>query len=290
MSGIDHLSGPLEFRKEKRYQLVLMPLNHFGEKARFILDLIDAPYEEVNIFGILCIFLRGRSIPWLIDKKSCSCIGNSDQILSYMNAEHVPTMTKEKRVAAEILLRRTDATISWEEKLNGLGHAVQGYAYYYVLHKDSSIDFPLATWGGFEPHVPFEQRFLLRLTTPVLKIAMRGVFALDDENLRDTRRKLITNCWDDIDEALKQNGGPYIMGKDMTYIDITFATLMYPMLSCMMSPMSKWANGRFTSFLQYEGESPHTKFKELHEFEEELKKRPCGMLLQRVYDRRGTRL
>ena len=33
------------------------------------------------MFGILTVWLRGRSLPWLVDRLSCSHIGNSDQIL-----------------------------------------------------------------------------------------------------------------------------------------------------------------------------------------------------------------
>ena len=120
------LTGPTLRDGVKRFQLVTMPLNHYGEKCRFVLDLLGAPYEEADVPGILTIFLRGRSLPWLTDRLSVSHIGNSDQILQFLSAAYVPSMPAGRRAAAETLLRRTDETIAWEDKLNGLGHAVQG--------------------------------------------------------------------------------------------------------------------------------------------------------------------
>ena len=64
-----------------RFRLVAMPINHFGERIRWALDLIGAPYEECTVGGLISAFLRGRSVPQLIDRKSCSMIGNSDECL-----------------------------------------------------------------------------------------------------------------------------------------------------------------------------------------------------------------
>ena len=62
---------------------------------------------------------------------------------------------------------------------------------------------------------------------------MRDVFKLDGpdaERLRDKRKKAIADMCEQVDAALKKSGGPFIFGRDMTYVDITFASLLYPML------------------------------------------------------------
>ena len=59
-----------------------MPINHFGERVRWALDLIKAPYEEYTVGGLISAFLRGRSVPHLIDRKALSMIGNSDECLA----------------------------------------------------------------------------------------------------------------------------------------------------------------------------------------------------------------
>lgn len=294
LGGVAPMSGPpmREAWGGKRYQLIVMPLNHFGEKVRFVLDLVDAPYEESDIFGILCMLLRGRSIPWLVDRLSCSTIGNSDEILAYIGAVHVPTMPAAKRRRAEALLRRTEETIKFEEKVNGLGHAVQGFGYYYVLHPTMSVHYPLTTWGGFEPNVPLLQRLLLRAAAPVLKRFMVKAFKLHGPgaaSLRDTRKAKIMAVCDDVDAALKQSGGPFMFGTDISYIDISFTALMYPIMDGFMAPGDKWANGRFSSFAVYIGEKPHVKFKEFAEWAEGVMSRPCGGLIRHVFEHRETK-
>jgi hypothetical protein len=112
---------------DRKYQLIAMPINHFGEKVRWCLDLVGADYEEITVGGILSATFRGRSVPWLVDKKACTHIGNSDEILFYLSAVHVPTITDPiKREKCKKFFERTAITMEWEVELNAVGHAVQG--------------------------------------------------------------------------------------------------------------------------------------------------------------------
>ncbi|MEM1182916.1 MAG: hypothetical protein AAGM22_31520, partial [Acidobacteriota bacterium] len=113
-----------------RFHLVSHPINHFGEKVRWVLDLLEAPYEETDVGAILVVLLRGRSVPWLVDRQSHSIVGNSDEIVAFAGAVVAPTIADPlKRRAAETLCRRTAETMRWEADLNALGHALQGFAY-----------------------------------------------------------------------------------------------------------------------------------------------------------------
>ena len=67
-----------------------MPINHFGEKVRWIMDLLDAPYEEADVGGVITVGFRRRSVPWLVDNLSSSFIGNSDEALCYLQAVIIP--------------------------------------------------------------------------------------------------------------------------------------------------------------------------------------------------------
>merc|ERR1719204_2299832 len=102
-----------------------MPINHFGERLRWCMDLVGAPYEEIDVGGILSIFGRARSVPWLEDRQSCSLIGNSDECMMYIGAVHVGALpagsTKDKCVA---LFQRNPDTLLWEARLNACGHAI----------------------------------------------------------------------------------------------------------------------------------------------------------------------
>ena len=47
-------------------------------EVRFCLDLLGVPYVEADRCGLLNVFLFGQSVPYLVDRHSCSRIGNSD--------------------------------------------------------------------------------------------------------------------------------------------------------------------------------------------------------------------
>ena len=161
----------------KRFTLVAHPINHYGEKLRWCLDLVGAPYVESNIGAIILLLFRGRSVPWLVDHLSCSLIGNSEEATGYLLGVYVPTLPEPTRTQATRLLERTDEAIKWEAKLNTLGHLIQGAAYYYMLQSKSGERGCLTAWGAYEPHVPFFHRWALRLLfKPVLRSFMRKAF------------------------------------------------------------------------------------------------------------------
>merc|ERR1712232_111376 len=149
-------------RKKPRFSLHAMPVNHYGEKVRWILDLLQAPYEEFDTAGILSVFFRGRSLPYLTDRETCCFLGNSDECLMYLSAVYVPTIaevTRREKVAE--MLRRNAQTMKWEVTLNKLGHLIQGWAYYPLLGAKTKRVYLLA-WGAYEPMVPWTHRWFLR--------------------------------------------------------------------------------------------------------------------------------
>ncbi|MBM4363654.1 MAG: hypothetical protein FJ104_13310 [Deltaproteobacteria bacterium] len=269
-----------------RYQLVAMPVNHFGEKLRWCLDLLGVPYEESTVGGILSVVLRGRSVPWLVDRQTCSLLGNSDEALWYLSAVHVPLMEGAAREHALALLRRDPGTMAWESRLNAVGHAVQGWAYYYLVGKGADPELSLRFWGGREPEVPWLHRLAIRLGHPILEQGMRRAFALHDEALMQKRLGIITSLLDDADAALARNGGRYLTGDSLSYVDVAFAALIGPLLSTTVLP--HWAGGRFTSFAPLAGH-PGTP-RELVDFEQALRARPAGQHVERLFrDWRGHR-
>eukprot|EP00913_Durusdinium_trenchii_P023269 g21847.t1 len=168
-----------------RFLFVAMPINHFGERIRWSLDLIGAPYEEYTSGGLISAFLRGRSVPQLIDRKSCSMIGNSDECLAYLSAAYVPSITNSSLRSKAISFLRTDEqTMAWDVKLNQLGHLVQGWAYFYVPDLDTTPEGCLIAWGAYEPKVPFFHRLILQLAHPFLRRFMRMAFDLSKKEVQ----------------------------------------------------------------------------------------------------------
>eukprot|EP00808_Paulinella_micropora_P012377 g35586.t1 len=272
----------------KRYQLVAMPVNHFGEKLRWCMDLIEAPYEECTVGGLLSIFLRGRSVPWLTDRQSCSHIGNSDEALMYLQAVHIPTIPDASlRKACQQLLARDETTMGWEKMLNKLGHAIQGYAYYYLLADKIDPIFALTAWGGTlnEPHVPFIQSLLLSKSFPIFKALLTQNFNLESKEKCQEREAIILDVLNKADAALEGKAETFLCGQHLTYVDITFCALMAPLFPRTIffrRPHSLFAGGRFKSFAEAQTFLPHYP-SQLLEFEEKLLQRPSGQLVQRLY-------
>ena len=250
----------------KRFKLIAMPINHFGEKVRWCLDIIKCPYEEYTLGGLLSATFRSRSVPWLVDTQSSSIIGNSDEILMFIHAVYVPMLkhnlkmqehSPSQLLAIEKLLERNENTIEWEKELNLFGHSVQGYCYYYHLAKQAKALFTLIAWGGKEPLVPWFDRQILNYGYILFKYALRDVFKLASDRKRVERLTVIQDLMHKVDNILIENEQKYkqshkihsdnnnnesngllqeypfqafLTGEHISYIDITFCALAAPLL------------------------------------------------------------
>lgn len=260
-----------------RFQLVAHPINHFGEKLRWMLDLAGAPYEEANVGAIILSVFRGRSVPWLVDRHASTIIGNSDEAVAYVGAVCAPL---------DPLFRRTRETMAWEPKLNMLGHAMQGFGYSCALDPAASNIFSLVAWGAHDPTVPVLDRLLVRMLYPILNRGMRRIFKIDSPSIRTSYQRTIDAVLDEADAVLEK--APFLAGSTLTYVDITFASLLAPLMFTSITfstPRSKYANGRFVSFSNVFRDHPDAVVpKDIFQFERNLLVRPSGRHVQRLYD------
>jgi glutathione S-transferase len=279
----------------KRYRLVAMPINHFGEKVRWCMDLIGIPYEEMDVGGIMSITLRNRTVPWLVDFQSNSIIGNSDEILMYLSAVYVPTLSGSQKSLAQQLLARNEVTMAWEEELNRFGHAIQGWAYHYVLgNANIPAKYTLRAWGAYDPKISFLERWLLQISHPVIRFAMTYLLRLHDSTVHQSRQHIIDSLLDKVDSYFDKNPSSlYLTGDQLSYVDIIFCSLTAPLLFfTLVSPpptsqKSYYAKNRFSSFVisnSTEYNELLSKYpKALLEFEKSLLSRPCGKYVVRMY-------
>ena len=278
----------------KRFEFHAMPVNHFGEKARWILDLLQVKYDEVNHGGLLSMFIEGRTVPYLIDRKSCSTIGNSDEIIQFLQAVSAKDLTPLQQQ----LLSHDSKTEPWIAVLNEYGHSIQGYCYFYLLGPSSSTTATKLAWGVYEVStVPLLDRLLLRLFYPALKAAMRQAFDLSRTAPRQERLASIRRCLAMAEQALKQ-GGPFLTGQHLSWVDVTFCSLTAPLLFSTLlftkGGPSPYANGRFKSFglsdVEWNNLVKETP-KELKELELEIMKSEVGRYVERTYTKfRGVGL
>ena len=118
-------------------------------------------------------------MPWLVDYESGSRIGNSDECLAFLLGAWAPLLPEPKRSEALQLLSRSPETLKWEQLLSHLGHAIQGWAYHYILtpkyHRLSK-----ACWGSYETnHIHPLERACMNLLHPIIVKLMRHVLKMD---------------------------------------------------------------------------------------------------------------
>ena len=266
-------------RGRPRFQLIAHPINHFfGEKVRWILDLLDVDYEEADVGGIILAFSRGRSVPWLVDRESISVIGNSDEIVSYLGAVVAPE---------NVLCQRTAATMKWEADLNAFGHAMQGVGYGLALAAtEPRVQRARRTmaWGAYETDmVPFLDRCILQLCCPVLKVGMTYVMRLHDPKVRAAFQSTMNTVLDKADAALTTL--PFLTGNSLTYVDIALASLLgvlLPTTVAFSKPKSLW--GRFTSFTHLPFNPELDLPPALLAFEQDVLHRPVGQHVLRLFN------
>ena len=276
-----------------RFLLVTHPVAHYAERLRWCLDLARVPYAEANVAGLLPALLRGWTVPRLVERAANSITGNSEEARMYVAAVHVLMVAGELRAFADWLLERTPTAIEWELRLGRLGHAIQGFVYYYMFGAGSDGKHHgahhLRLWGVGEPRVLWLHQRLLKLFHPLITLLMRkATLSLDNHELARTRRTEIEEILDVADTALATSTCPHLLGSHMSYIDVTSCSLVGLLLvpTVMLQPAAeshgKWANGRFASYVRATDGELAT-FPVLLEFEKAILKRPMGRYVRYMY-------
>lgn len=272
-----------------RFQLVTLPGSHYGEKVRWILDAIGAPYDECTVPGYLTVLFRGRSLPWIVDRKGCAEVGNSAEALMYLGAVHVPTIqADEQRSRAEQLMRRDQLTAQWETKLDVIGICLQGWGYGEALKHDPTGKVSQLLWGGYSQSISWIERQIILRCYPLLKATLSSNESLDpmNESLQQERKEAMLDVLDQADEQLSKH--KFLTGDSVSYIDFAFCALTSPFIgfSVMYCCPSLWAAGRFPEFAK------STKVPGISMFpssiEHEIKQRPCGQFVLRMYREHRT--
>ncbi|CAE8642363.1 unnamed protein product [Polarella glacialis] len=274
-----------------RFQLISLPGSHYGEKVRWILDLLQAPYEECVVGGFLTSFFRGRSLPILVDRKGCATIGNSPEIIMYLGAVHAPSIEDPVlRQNALKLMKRDEETVKWEQRLQNIGVAIQGWGYLQTMKHDPAGIISKHLWGVYTPQVTWLERTILDKCSTWFKEVLHNdtssFLKLTDEDLQERRLQELSKALDEVDAALAKH--KFITGDHLSYIDIGFAAQAAPLMPysvLLAKPNSLFANGRFPEFSDAREIWPQGP--EGKKMEDNLHKRPCGQLALRLYAQRG---
>jgi len=205
-------SGP-----EPALRLHSISFSHYTEKVRWCLDRLGIAYEEVPNIGILGVLLTGRTVPALEIPPGLTRIGDSPRILRYLWGEYAGRLPFERTA----FLEPTPATLELEQFFDRrLGNDTRVWVYARIFARR---DLTLRTWGIEDTRIPRWQRLLLRLTAPLLRMAVRAMLGVNparaERALQRTRES-----FDQVD-AMLADGRRYLMGTSLSFADITFASL-----------------------------------------------------------------
>jgi glutathione S-transferase len=200
-----------------RLRLHSISFSHYVEKVRWCLDRLGIDYEEVPNVGILGVLLTGRTVPALEVPPGLTRIGDSPRILRYLWGEYCGRLPE----ARTRFLEPTAEALALEQKFDRrLGNDVRVWAYSRIFRRR---DLTLLTWGIEEPGIPAWQRALLRTFTPVLRAAVRKMLGVTSKR-GETALERTRQAFDEVD-GLLADGRRYLLGDELSFADITFASL-----------------------------------------------------------------
>jgi glutathione S-transferase len=203
------------------YRLITIPPSHYCEKARWALDHAGIAYREQGHPPLLHRVATklaggGRSTPVLVagDK----VLPDSTDILQFIDVEHAdgwrpyPT-DSQLRVEAEELEEIFDTR---------LGPHTRRIAYHFLMQDNQLfLASVLAGVGGVE-------RAFFKALAPLIKKLMRVGMRIDDEGAERSLGNVRT-VFDTVGELLA-DGRSFLVGKNFSAADLTFAALAAPVL------------------------------------------------------------
>ena len=196
-------------------KLLVFPHSHYCEKARWVLDYKNIPYETVTIMPGAHMFTvrryaKNSSVPVLLDGDEA--IQGSSDIINYLEDKY-----------PERCLTPTDSQllkkcVAIEEQMdNRLGVNIRQILYAKLLDYPSYIRF------CFTYPMPEYKKTIFSAMYPVLKKKIYNTYVKSDEK--------VANAQLDFDEALDEVGvilrqQPYLLGDSFTRADLSVASML----------------------------------------------------------------
>lgn len=197
-------------------ELHTITYSHYVEKVRWCLDRAGLPYREVPTVGILGLLLTGRTVPLLVLPASRTSIGDSPQILRFLWGAYGSCGDPRLR-----FLEPTAERLALERHFDrDLGVNVRLWSYGQLLPQRELL---LQMWGAGEPSIPAWQRRLLPFVAPLLAAMLRRMLGVTEERAAaglEATRAVFAEVG-----AMLSDGRRYLTGDELSFVDITFASL-----------------------------------------------------------------
>jgi glutathione S-transferase len=199
------------------FRLITIPVSHYVEKARWALDYLKIPFQELPQMPP---FHRGATkkyggvtVPVLVADSIVKT--DSTDILRYLD-----TLYPGKLYPADPELQALSHELETLFNLT-LGVHTRRWGYSYALTRE--LLYPRWTFG-----VPFWQKLLFPLIFPKIEPIIRENFDITATSAGTSYQEII-GVFDRVNEVLS-DGRKYLLGDRFSAIDITFAALAVPIL------------------------------------------------------------
>lgn len=230
--------------------------------GRWLLQHYRVDYREhphAPLFHILALKWYGfgaDDYPLLVDGKKFEPM--VDQILSHCESM---AEAEKKLLPEDPALKKSVEDLQVHFRLT-LGIGVVNWAYYNLL------PYKNLTWASFTTGVPWYEKLSVALTYPLIRSLMIKGLNLNAEVAAEGLKKVYEG-FDQVD-AMLADGRSYLVGDRFTYADLAFAGAFAPMV------LAKGYGGHLP---ELEKTPP-----KMREIIRQLRERPAGKFIQRLYD------
>jgi glutathione S-transferase len=196
-------------------RLVTIPISHYCEKARWALEYLQIPFQELAQmppFHLTAVKkYGGTGLPILLT--DTQVIRDSTEILRYLE-----TLQPGKLYPPEPHPLGTELEELFNEKL---GVHTRRWGYSAILTPE--LIYPKWTQG-----VPIWQKLSFAIVFPKVRSIVRQRFQITETSMQESYRE-IEIVFDRVNQVLS-DGRKYLLGNRFSAIDLTFAALAAPIL------------------------------------------------------------
>ncbi len=199
--------------------LITIPLSHYCEKARWALDRLGLPYREEAHAPLLHLLAtkrhRGGSVPVLLHGNdrfvdSTAILAHADEV---SGGDHLYPRDATLRREVEELEERFDTE---------LGTQVRRWAYAHLLSQPQLLR---SLWSRGVPRV---EAAILPALAPLTRLLVRAGYRITPEAAVRSLERVRDLCAQ-VGDRLR-DGRPFLGGERFSAADLTFASLVAPMV------------------------------------------------------------
>ncbi|KAJ3300207.1 hypothetical protein HK104_003436 [Borealophlyctis nickersoniae] len=203
--------------------LYTISFSHYVVRARWFLNIAEVPYVEISNAPVLHWTVirkatggKSQSVPILV-LPSRKVLPSSDAILDHIVGQEGQSW----------LIPTEEAKALCDELSKSFGVAVRAFGYMRLMSCKEGCAFLKSTLMRTAP--TFWQKVTIFLPFPAIRGLMIKHMCLDRVESYNWARGVIIEVFDQMDKLLA-DGRPFLAGNRVSALDVTFASLAYPVL------------------------------------------------------------